>query len=240
MERIIIIIAFAFATLPINAQNPNIESINRFSFKILEQLHQENENCFYSPYSIFGALSMTYAGAGENTKLEMQQVLEIKGNENPHQNFKQLTEAFSLEREISFLSSNSLWVQKNIKIEKKYTELLYKFYAAKIENVNFVQENDREKTRIQINEQVEKDTKGNLKDFIPKGIIQESTLMLIINAVYFNALWNTEFPEDNIASKKFHTGSGDSIDCNMLYQLIETGYFENEQVQVLELCFCKL
>jgi serpin B len=165
----------------------------------------------------------------------MQQVLELKGNENAHQNFKQLTEAFALEREISFLSSNSFWVQKNMKIDKKYTELLHKFYAAKIENVNFVQDNDREKTRLLINDQVEKDTKGNLKDFIPKGIIQESTLMLIINAVYFNAMWNTEFPEEKITREKFHTSSGDSTDCKMMYQLIETGYYEDEQVQVLEL-----
>jgi serpin B len=235
MERIIIIIVFAFTTLAIKAQNPNIESINRFSFKILEQVNKGNENCFYSPFSIFGALSMTYAGAGENTKLEMEQVLELTSKENIHQSFKQLTDAFALEREISFLSSNSFWVQKNIKIEKKYTELLHKFYAAKIENVNFVQDNDREKTRLQINDQVEKDTKGNLKDFIPKGIIQESTLMLIINAVYFNAQWNTEFPEEKITSEKFHTSSGDSTDCKMMYQLIETGYYEDEQVQVLEL-----
>jgi serpin B len=237
MKRLLIISTILLTITFSNAQqNSSIESIGAFSFKILEQINSETENCFYSPFSIFGALSMTYAGAKENTKNEMEKVLELTDNEKIHQDYKKLSDAASLERELTILSSNSLWIQKSLKPEKKYLELTQQ-YNAKIERVSFSDENDREKARKQMNEWVEKQTKGNILNFIPKGILDESTILLIINAIYFNASWNNEFPVDGTMSEIFLSSAKDSVQCKMMNTFIESNYYEDEMMQVVEILY---
>jgi len=216
-------------------KNSSIESINRFSFKILKQIQNQKNNCFYSPLSIYEALSMAYAGARENTKLEMEKVMGINDTENFHQNFLELTNSLGLEREFTLLISNSLWLQKSLKPEKEYIRLVEGNYKAKVEDVNFASENDREKARLKINEWIEKQTKGNLPDFMPKGLIDESTITILINAVYFNALWNTIFPEEKLSTENFIVSVDDSVKCRMMNLTFDTNYYEDEMMQVLEI-----
>ena len=235
--RAIILLISVFIILENSIAQKNIctESINTFAFRLLEQLQNNKENCFYSPFSVFDALSMTYSGSKENTKMEFEKVLDIQSGGNIHQNLLELSNDLGLERDFTFLSSNSLWLQKSLKPEKNFIKNAEEEYKAKIENVDFSGEHDREKARTQINEWVEKQTKGNLLNFIPKGILDESTIMLIVNAVYYNAGWLTEFDSDKITSDFFKVSSNDSVKCQMMNLRFETNYFEDENMQVIEI-----
>jgi serpin B len=222
-------------TTSLAQKKSSIESINAFSFKILEQINNKTGNCFFSPYSVYGALSMTYAGAKESTKLELEKVLELSRENNIPQDFFELTNAIGFEREFTFLSSNSLWLQKSLKPEKEYLKLVQEKFNAKIDNVNFAEEKDREKARLQINQWIENQTKGKLMEFLPKGMLDESTTMILINAVYFNALWNTQFPSDSIKSQAFYISRNDSVNCMMMNVSLETRYYEDDAFQVMEI-----
>jgi serpin B len=231
-----ITIVLILACLGLKAQKNNtIESMNFFSFKLLEQLHNNADNCFFSPFSIYGALSMTYAGAKENTRQGFEKCLGFSEKDSIIQNFRLLSNSLETEREISFLSSNSLWSQKNLKIEKQYSKLVQQYYNAKAENVNFAEEKDREKARLEINQWIEKQTKGILLNFIPKGVLDESTTMILINAVYFNALWNTEFLSENVKNQAFFVTDNDSANCQMMHLAFESLYFEDDSMQILEI-----
>jgi serpin B len=231
-----IIIVFILAGFGLNAQkNHTIESMNAFSFKLLDQLQNNTDNCFFSPFSIYGALSMTYAGAKEQTRLDLEKVLEFSEKDSIIQNFHDLSNSLEMERELSFLSSNSLWSQKNLKIEKSYIKLVQQQYNAKVENVNFAEEKDREKGRLEINQWIDKQTKGNLPNFISKGVLDESTTMILINAVYFNALWNTAFLPENVNNQVFFVSDKDSVGCQMMHLSFESFYFEDDSMQILEI-----
>ena len=50
---------------------------NNFTFEFYKKLIEDNdENIFFSPYSIFTALSMAYEGAQGNTATEMYDIFE--------------------------------------------------------------------------------------------------------------------------------------------------------------------
>jgi len=236
MKNLILIFTMqAFATVCFSQKNATQESINTFSFKLFEQINVKSENCFFSPYSVFGALSMTYAGAKDQTKLDIEKTLEIKNSDSIHSEFKTLTNNISLNREVQFLSSNSIWLQKNFKLEKAYSKLVEDNYLAKSKNVDFASENDREKARKEINTWVDKQTKGNIAEFIKPGILSESTSMVLINAVYFKSIWQTEFLASATKEEKFLASTSDSVVCKMMNNEIKTHYYEDELAQVVEI-----
>ncbi len=236
MDRIFIIgilvmnLSFAKAQ-----ENLTTESINKLSFRLFEQFDSKKENTFYSPLSIYSAVSMIYAGSEDSTKIEIAQFLGLPKENNIHQELKKIVDASAIERELTLLNSNSIWLQKKIKVEKDYLTLLEQYYSAKVSNVNFKDEKDREKARIEINDLVKTQTNGNILDLIPKGILDESTVMILINAVYFNAIWNTEFLPEKTEKDKFYTLTGDSVPCMLMNTRIVLNYYEDEQMQVVEI-----
>ena len=59
------------------------EANNQFAMAVYQLLAGE-ENLIYSPYSIYQALVMTYAGAEGETEAEMMKVLGLSDNEEAH------------------------------------------------------------------------------------------------------------------------------------------------------------
>jgi serpin B len=71
----------AYITDPIASQddlNDHAENINKFALELYRKLAQEEGNLIYSPYSIYQAFLMLYAGANTETKAEIAQVLELE------------------------------------------------------------------------------------------------------------------------------------------------------------------
>jgi Serpin (serine protease inhibitor) len=54
-----------------------VRSSNNFAFELYERQHEQDGNKFFSPASIATALAMTYAGARDETKKQMAQVLHF-------------------------------------------------------------------------------------------------------------------------------------------------------------------
>ncbi|NJO88342.1 MAG: serpin family protein [Chloroflexia bacterium] len=184
------------------------QSVNSFSFKLLELVNDEQKNCFFSPFSVFGALSMTSAGAKKETLLEMQKVLEIEEDKNAPEQFKNLTDEFKSNREIELLTANSMWLHKTLKLKKSFSKLTNDYYDAKCKNVDFEDDATREEARKEINGWVEKQTKEMIKDFIKPGILTDATGMVLVNAVYFKALWETAFTKEETTPEQFIAASG--------------------------------
>ncbi|MDF1551068.1 MAG: serpin family protein, partial [Bacteroidales bacterium] len=215
-------------------KNSASNSINSFSFKVFEQVYSANENCFYSPYSIFGALSLTYEGAENKTKLEMAKVLEINSGDKTSEDFLKVNNSLRSSKDFKLLTANSIWLQNSFKLKKSYKKISSDYYDATTENVDFIDETSRENARNEINKWVEKQTNNNIKDFIKKGILTESTAMVLINAVYFNALWKNDFSSSEISFEDFIAASGDSIHCEMMNTYLNTKYYQDEEIQAIE------
>ncbi|HZK17070.1 MAG TPA: serpin family protein, partial [Anaerolineaceae bacterium] len=58
------------------------DDINEFALDLYRKLAQQDGNLIYSPYSIYQAFLMVYAGANAETKAEIAEVLDIDADED--------------------------------------------------------------------------------------------------------------------------------------------------------------
>ena len=88
-----------------------------------------------------------------------------------------------------------------------------------------------------INDWVEENTNGKIKDLIQSSDIDPAlTAMILTNAIYFKGLWKYEFDPDNTQDRDFEISPGISITAPMMSISEKTfNYTETDDLQVLEL-----
>jgi len=177
--------------------NELASSGNEFAIDLFKELGKEQENIVFSPVSISSALAIAYAGAKNNTALEMGNTLNFpSGQSSLHPVFRDFLDSLTLankEKGTELKIANGLWIQENYMLLPEYTDLGKAYYAAQIENVSFKSFAEQEKSRKKINDWVEKQTNNKILNLIPEGILNELTRLIITNAVYFNGNWTNPF-----------------------------------------------
>lgn len=175
------------------------------------------ESVVVSPHSISSALAMTYAGARESTESEMKSALEF-GLEQPklHRAFNALDLALSGRGKGAFASdgnafrlaiNNAVFAQKGRTFEQPFLDTLAENYGAGIKLVDFLGAADV--SRVQINDWVSSKTEEKIKDLLLPGTIGTGTKMVLINTIYLNAAWGSEFSPNDTYGAKFSAKSGD-------------------------------
>ena len=233
---IILIFIFVFQIqTSLSQKSKLINNINQFSFNIYDKIDKGNANVIFSGYSISNALSIIYAGAKEKTAEEFETILQNNSKQNIHKYYKALSEDLSLYREFEILTANALWLQNSYKYDKNYEEIISSNYNAEINTANFKNKKNREKAKEEINLWVKEKTKDNITDFIKSNMLSESSVLIIINAIYFNSVWDKAFLVEKTKKNKFYTLNGDSIETNFLNNKLLINYFEDEKVKVIEI-----
>jgi serpin B len=172
-----------------------------FAFDLYQQLRAQPGNLFFSPHSISVALAMTYAGARGATAQEMRQALHYAlpdASLHPAFNALQLELAKREKNQndpklINFRLSvvNALWGQTGYKFVPDYLDVLGIHYGAGMRLLDY--RADPEAARQVINDWVANQTADKIKDLIPAGAIDDHTILVLANAIYFNAPWLTPF-----------------------------------------------
>ncbi|MEW5822112.1 MAG: serpin family protein [Cyanobacteriota bacterium] len=213
-----------------------VNSNNEFAFDLYSKLKKEDENLFISPYSISTALGMTYAGADGDTKVQMSDVLHIGLDE------KLVVKAYSdLEKLLSNINSksieltiaNSLWAEKNYKFNQNYINLIKTNFGSALFLVDF--QKAFESARVEINNWVEKKTQFKIKNLINKGILNDLTRLVLVNAIYFKGSWEVKFNKNLTKPLPFWLNNIDNVNVPMMYQKETFNYLENNGVQIIEL-----
>jgi serpin B len=214
-----------------------VEGNTAFALDLYAQLAQEEGNLFFSPYSISTALAMTFAGARENTEKEMAAVLHFPlGQDRLHPAFEALVR--ELERKANrkgneLSVANALWGQKGEGFLEEFLELTNKYYGAGLHEVDFV--HATEEARQTINAWVEKQTRDKIKDLVPPGAVDDVTVLVLTNAVYFLGRWAVEFDEEKTMDAPFTLLNGEKLDVPMMNRKGDFRYAEDETLQILEL-----
>ncbi|EFB17627.1 hypothetical protein PANDA_016056, partial [Ailuropoda melanoleuca] len=225
----------------------------RFAFDLFQQFKtsKKDDNIFYSPLSISSALAMTYLGAKENTALEMGKVLHFnEATENTkertttdhvenlgnvhHQFQKLLTELKKPTDAYELNIANKLYGEKNFQFLQEYMDNIQKFYLTTVESVDF--NNAAEETRKKINSWVESQTHEKIKNLFPKDSLT-STILVLVNAVYFKGQWDTKFDKKNTVEKEFWLNKDTSKPVQMMKQhnVFKFTSLEGMQAKILEI-----
>ncbi|HQJ56687.1 MAG TPA: serpin family protein [Caldisericia bacterium] len=215
-----------------------VDANNQFALELYTELSKNGkENIFYSPYSIFAALGMTYEGAKGETKDEIKSVFHFPEDSTLRPNFAKIYNDINKnEEDYELRTGNALWVQKDYPFLEDYINIVVKYYGGKASNLDFVKET--EKSRQTINSFIEEQTNGKIKDLIPKGVLDYLTRLVLTNAIYFKGTWQWEFNPKNTEEVDFKITPTDIVKVPMMYMKPEKAkfnYADLEDLQILEL-----
>ncbi|MGV7976404.1 MAG: serpin family protein [Anaerolineaceae bacterium] len=212
---------------------------NAFALALYRQLAGNEGDLFYSPYSIYTALMMAYAGAAGETAAQMEQALaiELPGSDvHAALNALNLTllnnSQFDGKPVFSFNVANQLWGQKDFAFNEQFLNTLSANYNADLKTVDF---NDSENARALINLWVAAQTNDKIKDLIPAGVLNALTRLVLTNAVYFKAAWMNQFDPSKTALGSFTLADGSQVDVPMMHAQRSMQAFVNEGLEVVEL-----
>ncbi|MEM2277027.1 MAG: serpin family protein [Thermoproteota archaeon] len=216
-----------------------VKANNQFAFKLyFELVKTETGNVFYSPYSIFSALAMTYEGARGETADEMKTVFGFPESRILRPNFAAIYNRINeVSKDYELRTGNALWVQKDYPFLEDYLKAVEEYYGGKAAVLDFI--NEAEKSRQTINTFIEEQTNHKIKDLIPPGSLDEYTRLILTNAIYFKGDWKIAFNESLTMEEDFWVEPNRAVKVQMMHmhpnETIRFNYAYTEDVQIIEL-----
>lgn len=186
-------------------------------FKEVNKTVKSNENVIVSPYSAGVALSMLAEGAEGETKVEFDNALNGC-----------LFKAEPLgDDKVTAESANSVWIDDNFSVRNRYVDLLSTDFDALVTTLNFTDP----ATVKAINNWCSEHTSGKITEIIDR--LGPDMVMVLVNALYFNAPWEKEFDVDATAEDVFHGRSGEQK-VSMMSTKQKFNYAEYQGCQMVE------
>lgn len=209
---------------------------NAFALALYDRLRAKPGNLFFSPFSIRTALAMAYAGAAGETAREMAAVLRFAfPGDALHAEYGALLsrlDAAGGDR-YELAVANALWAQEGSPMRAEFADLCARHYGGGLFGVDF--EHAAETTRQRINRWVEERTRERIRGLIPAGGVDQRTRLVLTNAVYFKAQWQTPFEEEWTRDAPFHLATGGSVTAKLMHRTDRLGYLRAGRFQALDL-----
>ena len=244
---------FAASNLPRN-QSPDVPPADlielvtgntNFAFDLYKQIMTEGGNLFFSPFSISQALAMTYAGARTNTEIQIADVMHFTlGQNRLHPAFNLLDLELHSRGEhatgrggdpFQLNIANSTWGQQGWTWQIPFLDTLAVNYGAGMRMVDFL--TDPETCRVTINDWVEGRTENRIIELLPQGIIDNSTRLVLVNAIYFNAAWLWPFVPEVTQPGDFHLSDGSTVTAQMMFEMEDHGYMDGDGFTACDLMY---
>ncbi len=224
---------------------------NAFVFDLYHALSGREGNLFYSPFSISQALAMTSAGARGETQRQMETTLHHRLPQSSlHPAFNALDRTLASRgqapggapndageggQHFRLNIANAIWGQDGNHFLPDFLAVLTENYEAGMMAVDFVAA--PEESRVRINDWVAEETEGKIKDLLPPGIIDESTRLVLTNAIYFNASWLWQFNPRDTEVRPFNLAGGGTVAVPMMTETTKEfyGYARGDGYQAVDL-----
>lgn len=192
------------------------QSYADFSLRLLKESRSQigEKNIMISPLSVMTALEMTRRGAGGETESEMAQALY--GDALPdtvRQELLAYMQTLPDRKTAQFHFGNSIWFRTDdaaFTPNENYLETIAGEYAAEIYGAPF-----DTSTLKDINGWVEQETDGMIQDILKE--IPGDAVMYLINAMAFDAEWETPYTSIQIHDTEFFPEEGDAQTVEMMY-----------------------
>jgi len=212
-----------FCGLPASAASVDelSKANNAFAVDLYKQIGDANngKNLFFSPISISTAFGMVSLGTRGTTREQTKAVLhldKISSDETVKEAFKQLLTAFKDQANNYTLHMvNRLFGSAAFEFHDQFIQETQIYFEASLERLDFV--GKAEESRRHINEWVEEQTNQKIRDLLPGGTIDAQTILVIVNAIYFKALWVFPFGNKLTELGPFRLSKAQMEDVEMMH-----------------------
>ncbi|BBH23748.1 serine protease inhibitor [Paenibacillus baekrokdamisoli] len=212
-----------------------VHAYNDFSLRMTKQLLAKTKdgNVCISPLSMAFALSLLVNGAEGETKAELLRVLGAKGLtlEALNQGSDVLRDLLEhADPKVDVRIANAVWARKGTGLAEDYSQRIKRFYEAEASELDF-DDADAAKT---INQWVNKKTQGLIDRMVDENTLK-SSVMVLMNAIYFHGEWTKPFKESDTKDAQFHLADGSSVTVPMMAQKASLTYKESEHFKAVRL-----
>ncbi|HBL83959.1 MAG: serine protease [Clostridiales bacterium GWF2_38_85] len=190
-----------------------IDNTADFSIELFKRSLKENENALISPLSVILALSMTANGADNETLAQMEQVL---GGDITIDQLNEYLYTYSnslpSKDKSKFSIANSIWFrddEERLQVVPDFLQKNVDYYNAAAYKSAF-----DDQTLADINNWVKNNTDGMIDKILDQ--ISDDAVMYLINAIVFDAEWETIYREDQVAKRDFTNMDGTTVNIDMM------------------------
>ena len=187
-----------------------ITTNNDFGLELLNAIveGEERENIMISPASVSLALGMTYNGAEGNTLFAFEDVLNYEGlsREEVNEITRELIHVLFTNSKGNLVEiANSIWYREGFPVKQEFIDLNSTYFDARTSELDF----NSPDALSNINHWVKDKTHDKIDKILDN--IDPTTAMILVNALYFNCLWEIEFDKDDTNDAPFYNEEGTRI-----------------------------
>lgn len=190
-----------------------INSTFNFSIELFKRSCEENKNALISPLSVLLALSMTANGADKETLAQMENVLGNGMSINDlNQYLYSYVNSLPSTKKSKLNIANSIWFRDDadrLFVENSFLQRNADFYNAAAYKAKF-----DDNTLKEINNWVDYHTAGMIDKILDE--ISDSAVMYLINAIVFDAEWETIYKENDVFDHDFTNYNGNIVKVKMM------------------------
>ncbi|NXB81286.1 A1AT antiproteinase, partial [Donacobius atricapilla] len=190
-----------------------------FVFRFYKQASSKeaDKNVFFSPMSISTVFAMLALGAKSTT---LAQIFEGLGFDNltdtrihdVHESFHKVLSVLNCtDVNITLNIGNALFTATGYEPQESFLKNTKEFYDADFFSSNF---HKPEEATKQINKYVEEKTKGKIPELV--GHLDPSTVLVLVNYIYFKAAWEKSFDPSSTYEDDFFVSTNASVRVNMM------------------------
>jgi serpin B len=208
-----------------------INTNNDFGLQLLSTVFESEEepNVMISPASVSIALGMAYNGAEGSTKEAFEEVLNYDGltRDEVNEITRELIQVLVTNVKGNLLEiANSVWYNKGFPVKPEFIALNSHYYDAEVNELDF-----SKSTAVEtINNWVKDNTNGKIDEIINN--IDPEVMMFLIDAIYFNCVWEVEFDPNETRQTNFYNEDGslfgkvDMMQLESTFQVSRTDSFD--------------
>lgn len=183
------------------------------------------QNLALSPYSIAVALAMTANGAVGRTQQQMLDVLHVDSLAAYNAGLAALTQEVEAlagpvklydgtPGEIALAAANALFGDRAVTWQRGFLTVLAKEYGAGMHVVDW--RHATETARELVNGWTSEQTHGRIPQILPAGVVDDTTRLVLVDALYFKAPWLVPFDKGSTKTGTFHRVDGSTVDVPMM------------------------
>jgi len=207
-----------------------------FGLDLFGALNEEgaDQNVVVSPFSVSTALTMAVNGARDSTRRALKQTLGVSDHSMREINdaHRRLAGALpELDEAATLRSANSLWQKEDYPVRTAFTDTLRSVFDAETRTIDFAAPDAADR----INDWVADQTEDMIQTLVEDRDLDESTVLALLNALYFEAPWREAFDKDKTTEAAFTRPDGSTVQVPLMHRSDSLQYFSAERATGVDL-----
>lgn len=187
----------------------------------LMRTQDPDQNLVFSPLSIGHALLMARGAADPPTADAIDEAFRLPEGHSAHQAWNALDYALAgsadSEEDITISIADRIWPHFEIEPQQEWIDLLAAEHGASVEVLDL--QGDPEGSREVINDWVADQTEDLIPELLPEGFIHPNSVLILTDAIYFEAQWQTVFGKYPSESGTFTGLDGSTARVAFMHEL---------------------